>query len=58
MTGFLVFNVSSTTFVACHEPISLAVFALVMGIAFPFFWGDIKALRTPAAQRGDLLRMA
>lgn len=55
VTGFLVFNVSPTTFVTCHEPVSLAVFALVMGVAFPFFWGDIKALRTPAAQRGDLL---
>jgi hypothetical protein len=58
VTGFLVFHVSPTTFVTCHEPVSLAVFALVMGVALPFFWGDIKALRTPAAQRGDRLAVS
>ncbi|MDQ6836923.1 MAG: hypothetical protein M3137_00915 [Actinomycetota bacterium] len=51
VTGFMVFKVSPTTFVTCHEPISIAVFTLVMGIALPFFWGDIKALRGPPGSR-------
>jgi hypothetical protein len=45
VTGILVFRFSPTQFVTFHEPISLAVFAIVMAIALPFFRTDIRAIR-------------
>ena len=45
ITAVLVFRLSPTQFVTLHEPISMAVFLIVMGVALPFFWSDVRAVR-------------
>jgi hypothetical protein len=50
----LVFRFSPTQFITLHEPISMGVFAIVMGAALPFFWTDLRHLHRSHPLLGPL----
>ncbi|MDQ6617403.1 MAG: hypothetical protein M3083_22315 [Actinomycetota bacterium] len=51
----MIVNVSPTTYVMIHGPVSWLICALVIGAVVPFFWPDLRAVWTamrPAAPQG------
>jgi hypothetical protein len=45
VTAFMVFHLDTTTYVTIHEPVSLAVFGIVIAAALPLLLPEVRAVR-------------